>query len=521
MEENRLAGSIPPSLGNCHNLLVINFTSNNLSGTIPIEVFSLSSLSISFAMARNYLTGSLPPEVGNLVNLKELYMSDNRLSGEVPGTLSRCLSLELLLVGDNLLQGTIPESLEVLKEGIFANLSAFSVLGNDKLCGGLPGLNLPGCSQDKSHSSGKLLSPRVVIQIIVSIVVGVILSCAFTARYFIRNSKKRPLTASSTNNWRLGVSYQELLKSTDGFSANNLIGSGSFGSVYKATVNGNGATVAVKALRSIRHRNLLKVITVCSSVDYQGNDFKCIVSEFMANGNLDQWLHPGGDEQSQARRLSLLQRLNIAVDVVSALDYLHRQCETPIVHCDLKPTNILLDDDMTAHVGDFGLAKLLLEEPNDEPISQSISARLKGSFGYVPPEYGIGGQVSTLGDVYSNGILPLQMITGKRPTDDIFKDGLSIHNFAKMALPENIMEIVDSSLLLAGKGGNLDENGNEEREIVRTGGEDSQRSGVSRMEECLVSVIEIGLWCSADLPGGRMPMSIAVNRMHKIRNSIF
>ncbi|CAK9185266.1 unnamed protein product [Ilex paraguariensis] len=120
-------------------------------------------------------------------------------------------------------------------------------------------------------------------------------------------------------------------------------------------------------------------------------------------------------------------------------------------------------------------------------------------------------------------ILLLQMIPAKRPTEDIFEDGLSIPNFAKMALPENIMEMVDSSLLLArkgGGGGNLDENGNEEIEIVRIGGDDPQSSGGSRMEECLVSVIEIWLLCSADLPGDRMPMSIAVDRMHKLRNSI-
>ena len=121
-------------------------------------------------------------------------------------------------------------------------------------------------------------------------------------------------------------------------------------------------------LRNIRHRNLVKVLTICSSIDYQGRDFKALVYEFLGNGNLDEWLHPtpGTNEAvEEPRKLSLIQRLNIAIDVASALDYLHHHCQTPIVHCDLKPSNILLDDEMVGHVGDFGLAKFLHDATQD------------------------------------------------------------------------------------------------------------------------------------------------------------
>ncbi|KAK3226164.1 hypothetical protein Dsin_006026 [Dipteronia sinensis] len=118
------------------------------------------------------------------------------------------------------------------------------------------------------------------------------------------------------------------------------------------------------ALRSIRHRNILKIITACSSIDHQGNDFKALVFEYMSNGSLYQWLHSSDEEQHRNKKLSLMQRLNIAIDVASALYYLHHDCETPIIHCDLKPTNVLLDDDMTAHVGDSGLARFLFEASN-------------------------------------------------------------------------------------------------------------------------------------------------------------
>ncbi|PQQ20163.1 putative LRR receptor-like serine/threonine-protein kinase [Prunus yedoensis var. nudiflora] len=224
-----------------------------------------------------------------------------------------------------------------------------------------------------------------------------------------------------------------------------MISMGSFGSVYKGTIPTTGKVVAVKvlnlqqkrasksfideckALRSIRHRNLLKIITACSSIDNQGNDFKSLVFEFMENGSLDMWLYPINDEQYQSKRLSFIQRLNIAIDVASALDYLHNHCETSIVHCDLKPSNVLLDQDIVAHVGDFGLARFLLEASNTQSQSQTMSARLRGSIGYIPPEYGMGCQVSLLGDIYSFGILLLEIFIGKRPTDALFRDGLCIH----------------------------------------------------------------------------------------------
>ncbi|KAG8649423.1 hypothetical protein MANES_08G090100v8 [Manihot esculenta] len=559
MEENRFEGSIPDSLGNCKNLQNLNLSSNNLNGSIPKQVIGLSSLSISVVMSNNSLTGSIPSEVGNLRNLVELDLSQNKLFGEIPSSLGSCASLERLHLEGNKLGGTIPESLkdlrgieeldlssnnmsgeipeflsklrdlkylnlsfndfegEVSGEGIFSNASAVSIIGNDKLCGGIPDLHLPSCSKKKKE---KPLNLKVIISVTIAVVFAIAILCSVVI-FCMTNSKAPP-----SEDRHVGMSYSEIVKSTNGFSAENLIGSGSFGSVYKGILSDDGKMVAIKvmnlqqrgasksfidecdALRSIRHRNLLRIITACSTIDHQGNDFKCLVFEFMANGSLDKWLHPRADEQDQTKRLSFIQRLNIAIDIASALDYLHHYCETPIVHCDLKPSNVLLDEDMTAQVGDFGLATFLLESSNYPSKSEAISVVLKGSIGYIPPEYGLNDQVSALGDVYSFGILLLEMFTGRRPTDDMFKDDLSIHKFVAMALPENAMDVIDPRM--------LDDETNEEKEIITTS---NAQGNASRTQECVVSAMRIGVSCSSSSPRKRMAISSVINKLHDIRDS--
>ncbi|TQD79497.1 hypothetical protein C1H46_034961 [Malus baccata] len=578
MERNSFEGSLPPSLGKCQNLLLLSLYDNNLTGTIPKKLMELSTLSISLDLSENYLTGSLPSEVGNLVHLTMLNVSNNKLSSAIPSTLGSCTSLEGLYLDDNKFEGTIPQSFkdlkglekldissnnlsgqipkfigklgalkylnisyndfegELPKEGIFSNVSGVSVLGNHRLCGGIPQLHLPACLKNKHHSSRGLLSPKVVIPISCSLAFIIALSCFFGARSMLKKSRDGLVTSRSYKDWKLGVSYSQLVESTNGFSMDNLIGSGSFGSVYKGVIPSDGTLVAVKvlnlqqqgasksfndeckALRSVRHRNLLKIITACSSIDNHGRDFKSLVFEFMPNGSLDSWLHPRDEEQSPSKRLNFMQRLNIAIDVASALDYLHNHCETSIVHCDLKPSNVLLDEDMVAHVGDFGLARFLLEASNDHSLSQTMSSQLKGSVGYIPPEYGLGGQVSILGDVYSYGILLLEMFTGKTPTDDMFIEGLSIYKFAAMALPDHVMDVVDPSLLLDLEVDGSVNDGNYERTTLPR----RNNRGVvkaKKVEECLFAVMQIGLSCCAGSPRERMLLNMVVGKMSAIRDS--
>nr|XP_028957506.1 probable LRR receptor-like serine/threonine-protein kinase At3g47570 [Malus domestica] len=502
IDSNRFEGSIPPSLGNCHYLLDLYLSSNNLTGTIPKMLMELSTLSISLDLSDNYLTSLMPFEVGNLVHLTELNVLRNNLLGEIPRTLDCCTSLECLYLQSNKFEGTIPQSLKNLKglekldissndlsgpipefigklgalkylnlsyndfeaklpkDGIFANASGVSVLGNHRLCSGIPQLHLPPCPPKKHHSSRGLHSPKVVIPIACVLGIIIALSCFCGACSMLEKSRDRLVTSHSYQDWKSSVSSLQLAESTNKFSVDNLIGFRSFGYVYKGIIPNDGTVVAVKvlnlqqqgasksfineckALRSIRHQNLLKIITACSSIDNQGRDFKSLVFEFMAKGSLDSTLYPRYKEESPSKRMSFMQRLNIAIDVASALDYLHHLYGSPC--------------------WDFGLARFLFETSNDSSFSQTLSSQLKGSIGYIPPEYDIGGQVSILGDVYSYGILLCEMFTGKRPINDMFKGGLTIYQFVALALPDHVMDVIDHSIIL-----NLETDGGVNNDIVR------------------------------------------------------
>lgn len=560
LEYNKLNGPIPSSIGGCRMLSFLNITANNLNGTIPRQLFSIFRLSVLLDLSQNSLFGSLPPEIGNLVNLNELDLSENKLSGGVPGTLGSCTSLEILNLRDNFLQGSLPPSLstmegvrkldisrnnlsgtipnylvnfdliylnlsfndfegEVPTEGAFRNRSAITVVGNNRLCGGIPELQLPKCPKMKRKKGNLSLALTSTILIFL-VLVGVSTAIFFLSCWFKKKNKVTSVQSLPRQPF-MKMSYKMLLKATGGFSSSNLIGTGSFGSVYKGILEQDEKIIAVKvlnlqhggafrsfmteckALRGIRHRNLLKILSACSSVDYQVNDFKAIVYEYMPNGSLEKWLHPYRelDDYDELQSLNLIQRINVAIDVACALDYLHNHCENGIVHCDLKPSNILLNSDMTAHVGDFGLAKFL----SDSCESSSIGFR--GTIGYTPPEYGLGSDVSTYGDIYSYGIVLLEMMTRKRPTDSLFKEGLNLHNFVEMALPDRALEIADPILL------NYDREGmafNNDRQ--RLGREEN------KMGKCLASLLNIGVACSMEMPRDRMDISAVIKGLNSVRD---
>ncbi|XP_052287218.1 receptor kinase-like protein Xa21 [Citrus sinensis] len=484
---NFLTSPLPLEIGNLKVLIGIDFSMNNFSGVIPTEIGGLKNLEYLF-LGYNRLQGSIPDSFGDLISLKFLNLSNNNLSGAIPASLEKLSYLENLNLSFNKLEGEIPRG------GSFGNFSAESFEGNELLCGS-PNLQVPPCKTSIHHTSWKnSLLLRIVLPLSTTFMIVVIL---LILRYQQRgkrpsNDANMPLVAT----WRT-FSYLELCRATDGFSENNLIGRGGFGSVYKARL-GNGMEVAVKVfnlqcgrafksfdvecemMKSIRHRNLIKVISSCSN-----EEFKALVLEYMPHGSLEKYLY------SSNCILDIFQRLNIMIDVASALEYLHFGCSALVIHCDLKPSNVLLGDNMVAHLSDFGIAKLLIGEDQSMTQTQTL-----GTIGYMAPEYGREGRVSANGDVYSFGIMLMETFTGKKPTDEIFNGEMTLKHWVNELLPISTMEVVDANLL--------------RQEDIH----------FAAKEQCVSFIFNLAMACTVESPEQRINAKEIVKKLLKIRDSL-
>ncbi|KAG7959954.1 hypothetical protein I3843_10G095500 [Carya illinoinensis] len=522
---NQLTSTIPLSLWSLTNLLEVDLSSNSLTGLLSLEIGDMKVLRI-LNLSRNQLSGDIPKTIGGLKDLTNLSLAVNQLEGSIPMSFGELVSLEILDLSCNNLSGMIPMSLEALlylkylnvsfnnlrgkipTGGPFVSFKSASFISNDVLCGA-PRLQVPPCEEDSlcgaprlqvrpcEEDSTKTKRAKVshLMKYLLPAIGLAMLIVIPSLAYKICKTKNPefPLQVDLYNltTWKI-ISYQELLLATDGFNRSNLLGEGSFGSIYKGSLS-DGKNIAVKVinlqvegafkcfdaeykvLRNTRHRNLVKIISICSNVD-----FKALVLEYMPNESLEKWLH------SHDRCLNFLQRLSIMIDVASALEYLHYGYSSVIVHCDLKPSNILLDVEMVAHIADFGMAKLLGDE---DSMMQTMTL---GTLGYIAPEYGLGGFVSTRGDVYSYGILLMETFTRKKPTDDMFVGEMSLKRWVNEALPISTIDIVDASLL-----------GNERYHVA--------------LEECISSIMGLALDCCAELPKQRTNMKIALATLKKIK----
>ncbi|XP_059291023.1 receptor kinase-like protein Xa21 [Lycium ferocissimum] len=359
------------SLGNLKDLLALNLSSNNMGDSLPPEIGKLKAM-IQIDLSMNQVSNGIPREIGGMQNLVSLSLSHNQF-----------------------------------------------FLFNEALCGSSR-FSFPPCPT--TSSSHRLNRKKVLVLFLLLGIALVFIPITFVVVWIrYRRGKGAPqqsdLLSIST---RVRISYHELVQATESLSESNLIGSGSFGSVYKGILR-NGTPIAVKVfnqkleaifksfdkecevLRNLRHKNLIRVITSCSNIN-----FKASVLEYMPNGSLDKWFY------SHNYFLDIMQRLSIMIDVACALEYLHHGCPSSVIHYDLKPSNVLLDENMVAYLRDFGISKLLGEDESD------LYTKTLATLGYIAP-------------VMRSCLM--ETLTRRTPNDEMFKGDLSWKQWASNSLP--------------------------------------------------------------------------------------
>ncbi|XVF16094.1 hypothetical protein REPUB_Repub10bG0001800 [Reevesia pubescens] len=458
---NQIEGSIDPGIGNLKMLQLLDFRGNRLSGSLPDQLRKLKNLTW-ISLGENHLTGEIPYELGQLASIKFLDLSHNSLTGSIPASLTNATNLETLLLNHNQLSGEIPSSFSLL-----SHLTLLDLSFND-LSGPIPNLQhqsnctafrgnrrLPQClssaaTSERPMGPAKFQKERNLKSIIIAAVTSasvllcmvpvVVIICQFRRRKLRRHGalkRKVVVTFADAPN---ELNYDNVARATGNFSIRNLIGTGGFGSTYKAELV-PGYHVAVKklyigrfqgiqqfdaeirTLGRIRHKNLVTLIGY-----YAGENEMFLIYNYLSGGNLETFIH---DKSGKNVQWSVIYK--ITMDIAQALAYLHYSCVPRIVHRDIKPSNILLDENLNAFLSDFGLARLL------EVSETHATTDVAGTFGYVAPEYATTCRVSDKADVYSFGVVLLELLSGKKSLDPSFSEygnGFNIVEWTKLLIKE-------------------------------------------------------------------------------------
>ncbi|KAL6547662.1 LRR receptor-like serine/threonine-protein kinase FEI 1 [Orobanche hederae] len=429
----------PPADDDLKYLSVELFMTTTFMGQSLQNWGTVCSCDQSLFLQGNYFSGLIPTELGNLAQLESLLdLSSNFLGGSIPASLGKLSKLWKFNVSTNFLVGAIPS------DGVLANFQKDSFVGNRGLCGKQieicknngGGSSRPTGSaqfQGKKKYSGRLLiSALATVGALLLVALMCFWGCFLYKRLGKNDGKGLAMDVSGGASivmfhGDIPYSSKDIIKKLENLNEEHVIGAGGFGTVYKLAMD-DGNLFALKRivklhegfdrffereleiLGSIKHRYLVNLRGYCNSPTS-----KLLMYDFLSGGSLDEALH------ERAEQLDWEVRLNIIMGAAKGLAYLHHDCSPRIIHRDIKSSNILLDGNFDARVSDFGLAKLLEDEESH------ITTIVAGTFGYLAPEYMQSGRATEKTDVYSFGVLMLEIVSGKRPTDASFiEKGLNI-----------------------------------------------------------------------------------------------
>lgn len=414
---NSFTGTIPQEFTALPRLTTLLLDRNQLSGPLPSDIISWKSLD-TINMSHNQLAEEIPDGITSLPRLLQLDLSDNQLSGKIPTQLGS-LKFTFLNLSSNHLIGEIPSQLEI-------SAYSSSFLNNPGLCTSSSLLNLHICNSRLEKSSK---SSTRLITLLSSIIAAAFVLALIVSFMIIKVYQKRKQRSIST--WKFTSFHNLNFNESDilsGLTESNVIGSGGSGKVYRVVIKRSGLIVAVKKiwndkkfdqkpekefqaeveiLSTIRHLNIVKLLCCISN-----NDTKLLVYEYMEKRSLDQWLHTKKRSRNASgsvchANLDWPSRFRIAVGAAQGLSYMHHDCSPRVIHRDVKSSNILLDSAFNAKIADFGLARLLIQQ------GEATVSAVAGSFGYIAPEYAQTSKVDDKIDVYSFGVILLELTTGK------------------------------------------------------------------------------------------------------------
>ncbi|KAK9059476.1 hypothetical protein SSX86_020178 [Deinandra increscens subsp. villosa] len=481
---NLLHGAIPQDLTALANLETLLLDGNRFTGALPATIVSWSSLN-TLNLSGNQLTGQIPDGLGFLEVLTDLDLSRNNLSGQIPSQLGRHL-VRLDLSANNL-TGIIPSQ---LSNGAFDK----SFLNNPGLCSDNPSLRLSSCSSRSKTRPSNKISAKIVAIIATTALLLVLLVVLMTICVVVVYRRRK---YGLNSKWKF--TYFQKLDFTEStilsrLTEKNVIGHGGSGKVYRIAVNRSGDFVAVKKISSkkdldqrlekeflaeveilstIRHSNIVKLIG-CISCD----NSKLLMYEYLENRSLDRWLHRKQPPSSRGLNGSVRhvvldwpKRLHIALGAARGLCYMHHDCSPAVVHRDVKSSNVLLDSEFNAKIADFGLARILAKE--SEPNTMSMVA---GSFGYMAPEYAHTTKVNEKIDVYSFGVILLELTTGREASNGDEHSSLAEWALRQAVDDAPIVDVLDNEIM----------------------------DPVYLNE--MTGVFKLGLWCTSTLPTSRPSM---------------